>query len=299
MRFKVTVSDVDNYLGMQIKVNDNGAIEISQTAKVVCLLERYGMSDANPLQLPIEPGWWPGDSPLLEDKTSYHEVICSLLNLVQWTRPDIAFAVNVTSRAQAHQQLMKCIMRYLKGTRDDCIHFEMHETDNIDAYSDADHADDKVTRRLSSGSGIVFAGGAVLWKSKLQRCVALSSMEAEYIAASETAKLIEWMDRLLKELFMINNETMPMLNMDKKSAIKLIGNPEFHERSEHIETCYHFVRQLVSEKKIDIQYITTEDQVADVFTKGLPAKKLATMKKKLGIRTFSDEPSRVSLAETN
>ena len=87
---------------------------------------------------------------------------------------------------------------------------------------------------------------------------------------------------------MINNEKMPMLNIDNQSAIKLIGNPEFHERSKHIETRYHFVRQLVAEKKIDIQYIPTEDQVADVFTKGLPSEKLATMKKMLGIRTSSD-----------
>ena len=136
----------------------------------------------------------------------------------------------------------------------------------------------------------------MLWKSKLQRCVALSSMEAEYVAASETAKSIVWMDWLLK-VFMINNETTPMLNIDNQSAIKLIGNPEFHELSKHIETRYHFVRQLVAEKKIDVDYIPTEDQAADVFTKGLPAEKLATMKKKLGIRTSSDEPSRVGLAE--
>ena len=139
----------------------------------------------------------PGDSPLLNDKTGYREVIGSLLYLAQWMRPDIAFTVNVASRAQdaptqAHQQLTKRIMRYLKGTRDDCIHFKMHETVNIDAYSDADHAGDKVTRRSTSGSVIVFAGGAVLWKSKPQRCVALSSTEAEYVTASETAKSIVW-----------------------------------------------------------------------------------------------------------
>ena len=81
MHFEVTVSEVDNYLGMQIRQTNDGAIEISQTAKVVCLLESYGMSDANPVKLPFEPGWWPGDSPLLDDKTGYREVIGSLLYL--------------------------------------------------------------------------------------------------------------------------------------------------------------------------------------------------------------------------
>ena len=164
--------------------------------------------------------------------------------------------------------------------------------DNIDAYSDADHAGDKVTRRSTSASVIMFAGGAVLWKNKLQRCIALSSMEAEYIVASETAKSIVWMDRLLKDVSVISDEKMPTLYIDNQSAIKLIGNPEFHERCKHIEMRYHFVRQLLSEKKIDVQYIPTEDQVEDIFTKGLPSERLAMMKKLLGIQTSSDEPSR-------
>ena len=191
---------------------------------------------------------------------------------------------------QANQQLTKHIMPYLKGTKDDCIHFEMHKTDNIDAYSDADHAGDKVTHRSTSVSVIMFTGGAVLWKSKLQSCIALSSMEAEYITASEIAKSIVWMDQLVKDVSMISDKKMPMLYIDNQSAIKLIGNPEFHERSKHIETRYHFVHQLLNDK-INVRYIPTEDQVADVFTKGISFGKLASMKKMLGIRTSSDEPS--------
>ena len=100
---------------------DEGATESSQTTKVVRLLERYGMSDANPIKLPIEPGWWPGDLPLLDDRTSYREVIGSLLYLAE---QDIAFKVNIAPRAQdaptqAHQQLTKHIMWYLKGTKED------------------------------------------------------------------------------------------------------------------------------------------------------------------------------------
>ena len=69
---------------MQIQQMEDGVIEISQTAKVVHLQESYGMTDANPVKLPIKPGWWPGDSLLLDDKTSYREVICSLVYLAQW-----------------------------------------------------------------------------------------------------------------------------------------------------------------------------------------------------------------------
>ena len=100
------------------------------------------------------------------------------------------------------------------------------------------------------------------------------------------------MDRLLKDVSVISDEKMPTLYIDSQSAIKLIGNPEFHERSKHIETRYHFVRQLLADKMIDVEYIPTVDQVADVFTKGLPSERLTTMKKMLGIQTSSDEPSR-------
>ena len=99
-----------------------------------------------------------------------------------------------------------------------------------------------MTHKSTSGSALKFTRGVVLWKSKLQRCVALSSMEAKYVAASEMAKSMVWMDRLLKELGVINDEVKPVLYVDNQSAIKLIGNPEFHKCSKHIETRYHFLR---------------------------------------------------------
>ena len=94
-------------------------------------------------------------------------------------------------------------------------------------------------------------------------------MEAEYVATSKTAKSIVWMDQLLKDLSVISNEKKSTLYIDNQSAIKLIGIPEFHYRSKHIESRYHIVQQLLAEKKISIQYILTEDQIANVFTKGL------------------------------
>ena len=140
--------------------------------------ESYGMSDANLIKLVIEPGWWHGDSPLLNHKTSYWEVIGSLMYMAQWMQSDISFAVNATSKAQdaltqAHQQLARFIRQYLKGTKNDFIHFETYEMDNINVHSDANHVGNNVTHRLTRDSVIMFVGGAVLSKSKLQRCIAL------------------------------------------------------------------------------------------------------------------------------
>ena len=96
-------------------------------------------------------------------------------------------------------------------------------------------------------------------------------------------------DRLLKDVSVICDRMKPTLFIYNLSAIKLIGNPEFHERPKHIETRYHFMHQLLAEKMINIRYILCEEQVADVFTKGLPSEKLTTMKKWLGFRKCQAE----------
>ncbi|KAK9739159.1 hypothetical protein QE152_g9252 [Popillia japonica] len=105
-------------------------------------------------------------------------------------------------------------------------------------------------------------------------------MEAEYVAASEASKSLAWLDRLLKEIGWTEETPSPVLYIDNQSAIKYIKNPRFHERSKHIDTRYHYIKQLVREKKIMIEYIPAE-QAAAIFTKGLSVNKLSVMKLKV------------------
>lgn len=286
-QFDIVVSEVDCYLGFQIKISEN-CVKVNQTVYANRLLEKYGMIDANPISLPIEPGWIPGDSPPASDIDSYREIIGSLMYLTLGTRPDLTYAVNVASRAQdspttAHLKLVKRILRYLKGTVDHGIQFRKTTNNVIEAYSDADHAGDKLTRRSTSGVLMKYCGGPVMWKSKLQKCVAQSSMEAEFVAASEASKSLVWLDRLLKEIQIIDESSVPVLHIDNQSTIKYIKGTGFYERSKHIETRYHYVRQLFNEKKIQIEYISAQDQAADIFTKGLPLKMLSRMKTLIGM----------------
>ena len=118
----------------------------------------------------------------------------------------------------------------------------------------------------------MLAGGAISWGSKKQSAVALSSTEAEYIAAAHAAKEVVWLQRLLFELKQ-RNEGPTILNMDNQSAIAIARNLEFHDRSKHIEIRHHFLRQKVEEEELDLAYIPTGDQVANVLTKGLVREK--------------------------
>ncbi|KAJ8896712.1 hypothetical protein PR048_002057 [Dryococelus australis] len=177
--------------------------------KIIIWKEKIGMEDCNPLFQPVEARWTPG------------------------TRQDSAYAVNVASRIQdkptnAHSSVVKRILRYIKGTISEGIKFEKSNNKSIDAYSDADHAGEKTFRKFTSDILMKFSGGPVLWRTKLQKCVALSSMEAEYIATSEAAKSLVWLHSLLKEVNTIDEESIPTLMMDNRSAIKLIENPVFH-----------------------------------------------------------------------
>ncbi|XP_049799660.1 uncharacterized protein LOC126234965 [Schistocerca nitens] len=121
--FDMVVGEVDCYLDLQVQ-RFNDCMKINQTAYVKRVLASYHMTDAKPISLPIEPGWIPGNSPPATDIDTYREIIGSLAYLTLWTRPDLAYAVNIASRAQyspteAHLKLIERIIRYLKGTIND------------------------------------------------------------------------------------------------------------------------------------------------------------------------------------
>ncbi|XP_049809406.1 uncharacterized protein LOC126252550 [Schistocerca nitens] len=190
------------------------------------------MTDEKPISLPMEPGWIPDKSPPATDTDTYREIIGSLTYLTLGTLPDLAYAVNVASIAQdspteAHLKLIKRILRYLKGTINDGIQFRKTNNSAIEGYSDADYPGEKLTRCSTSGVLMKFCGGPVMWKSKLQKCVAQSSMEAEFVAASEASKSLVWLDLLLKEIDIVENSSISTLRIDNQSAIKYIKGAGF------------------------------------------------------------------------
>ena len=225
------------------------------------------------------------------DATQYRRIVGSLRYLVH-TRPDLAFAVGYVSRfmqrpTTEHQQAVKRILRYVAGTSDYGLHYpRCPGAAHFIGYSDSDHAGDIDTSK--STSGILFFLGKCLvsWQSVKQQVVALSSCEAEYIAASTASTQALWLVRLLGDLLGRDTEAVA-LRVDSKSALALAKNPVFHERSKHIRVKYHFIRGCLDEGSIKASYINTTDQLADLLTKPLGRVKFLELCSRIGMVQLS------------
>lgn len=181
---------------------------------------------------------------------------------------------------------VKRIIRYLKGTINYGIECGGQASSvTLQGYTDSDHARDIDTRRSTSGYAFMMNGGIVTWKSYLQKTVALSTAEAEYMAASDGTKEAIWLRQLLKDVGYEQTESTPLM-IDNQSAIILTKNAEFHQRTKYIDVRYHFIRDHVKDGIIKTMYVSTDDQLADVLTKPLPAKKFEANIRSFGMNNI-------------
>jgi len=206
--------------------------------------------------------------------TAYRSIIGSLRYIVN-TRPDLSYSVGVVSRfmeapTKAHWGAVKQILRYLKGTIDyGCRYSKGTELKPVLlGFSDSDFAGDIQDRKSTTGIVYFLGGNLVTWASQKQKIVTLSSCEAEYVAAAAAACQGVWLSCLIGDL-LGTKEAPVKLFMDNKSAIALSKNPVHHDRSKHIDTKFHFIRECVEEGKVEVEHVGTADQLADIFTKAL------------------------------
>ncbi|XP_036347223.1 secreted RxLR effector protein 161-like [Rhagoletis pomonella] len=217
----------------------------------------------------------------------YRQAIGSLMFAAIVTRPDISYAVGEVSRFMdnpkpSHVSAVKRILRYLNGTAERGIQYSGPST-TLKGYSDSDFARDVDTRKSTTGYVFLVGGGVITWKSHRQKTVALSTTEAEFMAACEGAKEAVWLHQLLRDVGYAQ-ESPPSLYIDNQSAIRLIKNSELHQRTKHIDVRLHFIRQLYESKKISIYYVCSEDQLGDVFTKPLTTQKFIKNVEMLGMK---------------
>ena len=141
----------------------------------------------------------------------------------------------------------------------------------LKSYTDEDFAGDVNKRRSTTGTIFMINGGAVAWSSQQQKCVALSVTEAENVAGSMATKKIACLRSLLKDIGCPQRHPTVLL-CNNQSAKRLVANPEFHQRTKHIEDKFHYIRSMQEEGEIDVTNIETTNQLADDLKKGLDGK---------------------------
>ncbi|XP_017431953.2 uncharacterized mitochondrial protein AtMg00810-like [Vigna angularis] len=279
------------FLGIEFTKMEGGTM-MHQSRYALDLLEKYEMSDCNAASTPAEVGLRLEKEPEEEavDPTAYRRMVGSLRYLCN-TRPDLSYSVGVISRYMecprvSHLIAVKRILRYLKGTHSYGILLrkgEAGEEVQITSYSDADWCGDKTDRKSTAGYIFFMEGSPISWSSRKEPVVALSSCEAEYIAACEATCQATWLRSLIEGLKIELSEKRVRLMVDNKSAINLAKHPTSHGRSKHIETRFHYIREQVSNERLEIVDCRSEDQLADILTKALKGEHFLKLRKQIGM----------------
>ncbi|GJW67744.1 retrovirus-related pol polyprotein from transposon TNT 1-94 [Tanacetum coccineum] len=292
-KFKMSMmGKISFFLGLQISQSPRG-IFINQSKYALESLKKYGFESCDPVDTPMVE-----KSKLDEDKegkavdpSHYRGMIGTLLYLTA-SRPDLQFAICMCARYQArptekHLNAVKRIFRYLKGTVHRGLWYPKDSSFALTAFADADHAGCQDTRRSTSGSIQLLGDRLVSWSSKRQKSAAISSTEAEYIALSGCCAQVLWMRSQLTDYGFGFNK-IPMY-CDNKSAIALCCNNVQHSRSKHIDIRFHFIKEHVENGVIELYFVNTEYQLADIFTKALGRERIEFLINKLGMRSFTPE----------
>ena len=261
----------------------NRTMTLSQEAYIERIIREFNMENMKPASTPapVSDLFLPVDStdPQLLDKkqtVQYQSMVGALLYAANITRIDIAFIVGQLCRYTSkpcvhHIQAATHVFRYLKRTTAACLIFGLQSFDpkfiDVTAYSDANWGSDLETGKSNSGGLVRFNGDIISWHSKRQKSVAQSSAESEYMALAETVKEVLWYRSWVYEIF--GHYIRCTIRCDNTAAIQLSQNDSIHNRSKHINIRYHLVRDTVKKGRIDITWVGTREQQADILTKAL------------------------------
>ncbi|GAB2267282.1 hypothetical protein Dimus_038662 [Dionaea muscipula] len=285
------------FLGLEVKYLSSGGIFLCQSKYARDLINRAGMTDCNTHLTPCQAGvklLKNGESYLNEDEVSYFRSLVGCLQYLTFTRPDISYSVNSVCQFLQHptnQHLIatKRILKYVQGTVDVGIVLQHARFTSdglyIRAFCDADWAGDPNDRRSTSGFVIMLNKSPISWCSKKQHCVSRSSTEAEYRAMADTTSELQWLSHLFQDL-KIQLQQVPSLHCDNISALALATNPVHHSKLKHIEADVHFTRERVKNGAITLQFVASQYQLADLFTKGLCSPKHSLFCSSLMLSTY-------------
>ena len=274
-------------LGIQIdRDRSKGILGLSQKAYIDKVLSRFGMQNCAPGDTPVAKG---DKLSLLQcPKTDlevkemqdipYASAVGSIMYAQVCTRPDIAYIVGMLGRylsnpGMDHWKAVKRVLRYLQRTKDYKLTYQRSDHLEIIGYTDSDFAGCIDSRRSTSGYVFMMAGGAISWKSVKQTLIASSTMEAEFIACYEASNQAIWLRNLITGLQVVEGIERPLkINCDNKAAELYSKNNRSSSKSKHIDIKFLVVKERVQSFQVSIEHISTDSNVADPLTKGLPPK---------------------------
>jgi Reverse transcriptase (RNA-dependent DNA polymerase) len=295
--------DMFGFLGIDFK-RSGSAIELTQAGLIQKVIAYTGMEQANALSTPAlkEPLGSDANGEPFSEKWNYAAAIGMLLYISSNTRPDIQFAVHQAARfthmpKRSHGQAVKRIIRYLSGTSDKGIRFTPDLAQGLDCYVDADFAglygyedhEDPVCVKSRTGFTLTLFGCPIIWSSKLQSEITLSSTAAEYVAFSMAMRELLPMRALLDEIasklklkFVTKSLIRSTVFEDNQGCLSMVNVPKLSTRNKYLSLKYHFFRSHIGESKgIVAKYIRTHEQKADIFTKGLGPEQFQSIRKLL------------------
>ena len=292
-----------NYiLGIKlIRDRKNKLLALSQASYIDKILVRFNMENSKRGSLPFRHGIHLSKeqspkTPEQKERMSripYASAVGSLMYAMLCTRPDICYAVGVVSRYQSdpgeeHWIAVKHILKYLRRTRDYMLVYSSGSLETI-GFTDSDFQGDIDSRKSTSGYVFTLYGGAVCWRSIKQTCVADSTTEAEYVAASEAAKEAVWLKKFIMDLQVIPSAGRPItLYCDNSGAVAQSKEPRYHKKQKHIERKYHLIRDIIERGDTVVTKIASEENLADPFTKALPVQVFERHVDSMGVRRLPD-----------
>ena len=286
------LGDAQEFLHMRIRRKD-GKIYLDQSAYLQKVVERFNLQNAKPAPTPLPEGYQP--SPAKENasadlRSRYQQVIGSLLYIMLGTRPDIAFAVTKLSQdasnpSKEHLDKALYICRYLLGTPNYALVYDGPEDGGLEAYADSDWASNPNIWKSTSGYVVKLMGTIFSWNTHVQKTIALSSTEAEYMSLSDTSHQLIWVKNLFSKLG-IQLAPIPLYG-DNQGSIFIASNPVQEKRSKHIDLHYHYIRDVVQSGKIELFFVEGTQNPADMFTKNLGRVKFLKFREQLGLEFYS------------
>lgn len=261
------------FLGLEVHHRANG-IFVNQHKYIQDLITLAGLEDTSSVDTPMEVNvkYRKNEGDLLDDPTLYRRLVGSLIYLTT-TRPDISYVVHqviqfMSSPRHLYLAAVRHIIHYLRGSPTRGLFFPTDSSLQLVTYSDADWTGCPDTRRSTTGWCMFLGDALISWRCKKQDRVSKSSTEVEYRAMSTACSEIVWLRGLLAELGFPQTTSTP-LHADNTGAIQIATNPVFHERTKHIEVDCHSIRDILESQVISLPHISSDLQVADIFTKAM------------------------------